>query len=110
MARQEPPYCRSVVPWVRDRLRKATGDKYPLAALTGQDARAFRAFVHLVDLYGSSDDDGRRSAVHAMRHCVEAMQPSTRHIAKAAIPHVLDWSHETEIWSEITGVVVVEVG
>lgn len=59
---------------------------------------------HLVDLYGSSDDPGRRCAVLAMAYAVRAMQPSTRHLAKAAIPHVLDWCHEDEIWEQLKGV------
>lgn len=92
-----PPYCRSGPRWIVQRLR----NKHALAPLTGQDARALHAFLHLVDLYGNADDDGRRCAVVAMAHTVRAMQPSTRLLAKAGIPHVLDWSHEEEIWSAL---------
>ena len=99
---REKPFCQSGPKWIRDRVLRETGDKYGLAPLTGQDARALQAFFHLIDLYGSSDEDGRRSAVLAMAATVRAMQPSTRHLAKAGIPHVLDWSHEAEIWSKLT--------
>jgi hypothetical protein len=96
--RPAPPYCRSGPRWIVERLK----DKQALAPLTGQDGRALKAFLHLVDLYGSSDDDGRECALLAMAYTVRAMQPSTRHLAKAGIPHVLDWSHEEEIWREIS--------
>jgi len=95
------PFCQSGPTWISDRLKRETGEKYALAPLTGQDARALRAFFHLVELYGSSDDAGRRCAVRAMAYTVRAMQPSTRHLAKAGIPHVLDWSHEAEIWEQL---------
>jgi hypothetical protein len=45
--------------------------------------------------------DSEPHAVAAMYHALQAMQPHTRHLAKAAIPHVLDWSHEEEIWLAI---------
>jgi hypothetical protein len=93
----EKPCCQTGPKWVKGRLK----DQDALAPLTGQDARAFRAFFHLVDLYGSSDADGRRSAVLAMAYTVRAMQPSTRHLAKAGIPSVLDWNHEEEIWRQL---------
>ena len=92
------PYCKSAPRWVCERLK----DKHALAPLTGQDWCALKAFFHLVDLYGSSDGEGRRCAVYAMAFAVRAMQPSTRHLAKAGIPHVLDWSHEEEIWQQLT--------
>lgn len=97
----EKPCCQAARPWLRGRLTKVTGDRYPLAPLTGQDARALSAFVHLLELYACSDDVGRRSALLALHHAVMAMQGSTRHIAKAAIPYVLDWSDEDRLWPEI---------
>jgi hypothetical protein len=91
---KEKPCCQSGPRWICERLR----NKDALAPLTGQDWRALAAFFHLVALYGNSDRDGRAAAVAAMYHTVRAMQSSTRHLAKAGIPHVLDWSHEEEIW------------
>jgi hypothetical protein len=93
----EKPCCQTGPTWVRDRLK----DKHALAPLTGQDWRALTAFFHLVALYGSSDEDGRASALLAMFHTVQAMQPKTRYLAKVGIPHVLDWSHEAEIWEQL---------
>jgi len=69
--------------------------------MTGQDYAAFVAFVHLVDCYGRADDAGRRAVVAAMGFTVAAMQPKVRHVAKAAIPAVLDWGDEDRIWQAI---------
>ena len=93
----EKPCCQTGPKWIVERLK----DKHALAPLTGQDWRALTAFLHAVALYGNSDGDGRRSALLAMAYLVRAMQPSTRHLAKAGIPHVLDWSHEDEIWRQL---------
>lgn len=109
-ARREKPFCQTGPKWVADRVARETGDKAALAPLTGQDARAFAAFFHLVVLYGNSDEVGRNAAVAAMYHTVRAMQPSTRYLAKAGIPHVLDWSHEAEIWRAISDYAVAILG
>ena len=100
--RRDPPICARGPRWIRERL--TNGDRKapsPLAPLTGQDAAALRAFLHLVELYGYADGEGRRCALIAMRATVRAMQPSVRHLAKAGIPCVLDWSHEDEIWQQL---------
>lgn len=94
----EKPYCQTGPRWIVERLH----DKSALAPLTGQDWRALKAFIHCVELYGSADGDGQTSALAAMLHTVHAMQPSTRHLAKAVIPHVLDWGDEERLWSKLT--------
>jgi hypothetical protein len=100
----EKPCCQTGPKWVKNRL----GDKHALAPLTGQDWPALQAFFHLVTLYGNSDGDGRRYALLAMAYTVRAMQPSTRHLAKAGIPAVLDWSHEQEIWQQLEFILLDE--
>lgn len=72
-----------------------------LAALTGQDSAALSAFATLLELYAFSDGEGRRCALRGMRAAAEAMQPKCRPIAKACIPHVLDWSDEASLWEMI---------
>lgn len=94
MSAKEKPCCQTGPAWIVERLK----DKSALAPLTGQDSRALRAFIHLVELYAVSDGEGRRAALLAMRSTVLAMQPSTRHLAKAVIPHMLDWGDEDRIW------------
>ena len=93
------PCCQTGPKWISDRFKRELGVTDALAPLTGQDARALSAFLHLVALYGNSDATGRRVAVLAMAYTVRAMQPHTRHLA--GIPHVLDWSHEAEIWQQL---------
>lgn len=95
----EQPVCKSARGWVRERLK----DRNALAPLTGQDGSALSAFAHLVELYARADDMGRMNALAAMRATVRAMQPSVQHLAKAAIPHVMDWSDEDRIWRMIVG-------
>ena len=95
MAAEKPP-CRMYPAFLRVHLGKSC-----LAPLTGQDSVALQAFVHAVQLWGRSDTEGRRHAETAMRALALAMQPSTRDLAKRAIPCVLDWSHEAEIWGRL---------
>lgn len=103
MARR--PVCQSGPTWIRRRLQS----NQALAPLTSQDWPALQAFLHLVELYGNADDEGRRCALAAMAWSVCAMQPSTRHLAKAGIPHVLDWSHEAEIWDQVQMLVDIAI-
>jgi hypothetical protein len=94
---KEKPCCETGPRWVRERLK----DRTALAPLTGQDWPAFAAFFHLVTLWGNADQNGRDAAIAAMYHTVRAMQPSMQPLAKSGIPHVLDWSHEDQIWRAI---------
>ncbi|WP_437638352.1 hypothetical protein [Sorangium sp. So ce854] len=71
------------------------------APLTGQDARALRSFVHLVELYRVSDEAGARCAIEAMRATVRAMQAKTRWIAREAIAAVADWEDREPVWREM---------
>jgi hypothetical protein len=106
MSAKEKPCCVSGPRWVKERLK----DKHALAPLTGQDWPALAAFFHLVDLWGKSDQRGRAWAIAAMYHTVSAMQPSTQHLAKLGIPHVLDWCHEEELWLAMQRYVAAEEG
>lgn len=90
----EPPLCRRVQKWL-----KARG--LSTAPLTGQDARAIAAFVHLVDLLCVSDGAGARHAYAALSETALAMQPSVRHLAKRCIPMVLDWGDEEIVWQKL---------
>jgi len=108
MTNREKPYCQTGPKWVADRMARERGDKSALAPLTGQDWRAFKAFFHLVALWGACDEPAH--AVAAMYHVLQAMQPHTRQLAKAGIPHVLDWSHEAEIWRAISDYAIAIVG
>ncbi|HEX7273116.1 MAG TPA: hypothetical protein VF420_13295 [Casimicrobiaceae bacterium] len=99
-ARAEKPICQRTGEWLR-------GRKLSTAALTGQDARALHAFVHLLELYVVSDATGRNAAVLAMRSTLQAMQQSTRHLAKATIPQSLDWQDEERLWEQIANPEVV---
>lgn len=90
------PDCKTGVAFVRERLGNTA-----LGPLTGQDHRAFAAFLHLLQLYAVADNDGMFAALQAMRATLQAMQRSCWPIAKAAIPHALDWSNEEPMWATL---------
>ena len=91
------PCCETSVTWTSGRLK----DRSAFAPMTGQDYRAFYAFVHLVDLWLCSDGEGRRHAALAMGHALSAMQTKCRILAKLSIPNIGDWAHEEQIWASI---------
>jgi hypothetical protein len=71
------------------------------APLTGTDWRAWRAFVHLVELWGVSHDP---RALEAMRSCIACAQ--TRHedvmqIFVQTIPAMLDWCDVAILWPKV---------
>lgn len=98
----EKPICRSAPTFVKAHANgRGLPDKAAFAPCTGQDRAAFEAFVHLVELYAAADDKGRAHTIAAMASTVLAMQESTRHLAKKAIPAVMDWGDEETLWRKI---------
>lgn len=96
--------CEDALRWMRAQKNnpdKRSPGQINLAALTGQDFAALKTFVHALELYCYSDDDGRANALLCMRHAVLAMQPSTRYIAREAIPHQLDWGDREKLWPKL---------
>jgi hypothetical protein len=72
--------------------------RYPLAPLTGQDNRALDAIVACWQLYASSDDDGSKAALDAVRALLPAVQPECRKFARELIPFALDWPDRARLW------------
>lgn len=93
---KRPDPVREAVRFVESRLGKGC-----FAPLTGQDWRAFRAWVPLVDLYLCSDQAGQGAAIDAMRAVLRAPQEHLLAVFRAAIPSVGDWCHEDQIWAEV---------
>lgn len=96
-ARRAEPPCKAVAKFVAAHA----GVRAPFAPCTGQDYAAWRAFVHLLELYAFSDEAGRRCAIVAMHHCVMASQESAWSLFKGAIAGVLDWGDEDPLWRKI---------
>jgi hypothetical protein len=84
------PVCQAVMPWLKSNLGQRC-----LAPLTGTDAKALAAAVHIIELYCYNPS---AAAITAFRIVVLQMQPSTRHLAFHSIAHVMDWSDRTAIW------------
>jgi hypothetical protein len=102
---KEKPVCDSGPKWLREvaanlpsRIGLEHPVKSPLAPLTGQDYQAYRTFLHALELYSYCDGEGRRHALMCMQHAVMAMQSHTQWIARASIPHLLDWGDQETLW------------
>lgn len=91
MAPREKPVCQALSAWLNANFGKGWS-----AALTGTDARALPAAVHIVELMSIAGTSA--SLAKAFGFVVETMQPSTRYLAYHAIAHVLDWSDRDRIW------------
>jgi len=86
------PVCIKIRPWLKENLGKDC-----LAPLTGTDARALSAAVHLIELYSINY---RPEVLEAFALTVGFMQPSTQGLAFHAIAHVLDWGDRIELWAK----------
>lgn len=84
------PCCQNLLPWLRANLGQRC-----LAPLTGTDARALAAAVHIIELYAYHGDI---HVLTAFGHIVRCMQPSTQELAFHAIAHVMDWSDRKHLW------------
>jgi hypothetical protein len=67
-----------------------------LAPLTGTDARALDAAVHILELYSYHRV---QDVLAAFKAIVLTMQPHTRHFAYHAIAMVMDWEFRSPIWT-----------
>lgn len=110
MSNKEKPVCESGPKWLKEvastfpsRIGLQSPLKSPLAPLTGQDYKAYLTFLHALELWGYCDDEGRVHALACMKHAVSCMQPQTRWIARASIPHLLDWNDQHTLWPRIIG-------
>ena len=97
----EKPICQTLRPWLRANL----GD-HCLGVLTGTDARALAAAVHVIDLIRYDD---RPELYPAFAAIVRQMQPTARPLAFHAIAHVLDWPDRESIW-KAAGLDPIKVG
>jgi hypothetical protein len=89
MARPKPR-CQTLLPWLDANLGPRA-----LAPLTGTDAKALAAAVHIVELYSYHPEPAVLDAFLAV---VFQMQETTRELAYHAIAHVMDWSDRERLW------------
>jgi len=87
------PYCQTVRSWLKNNLGKDC-----LAPLTGTDARALDAAVHLIDLWSQCRNPSSE-ILQAFGIVVCQMQRHTQGLAYHAIAHVLDWPDRDDVWS-----------
>lgn len=72
------------------------------APFTGTDWRAWKAFVHLVELWGVSRDLRALDAMRATVACAQTRHMDVMQIFVQTIPAMLDWCDVSVIWPSIT--------
>lgn len=77
---------------------------------TGQDSRAFDAWVYLLSAYSVTDHRGSSSPIAtAMGAILRVPQPHVLPVFKQAIAHALDWSDIDSVWALANGPVGITV-
>ncbi len=84
-------FAQTVFPWLR-----ANCGKHCTAGLTGQDCRALRAAVHIVELWS---EVRRPEIARAFAAVVAQLQPKFHYLAYHAIAHPTDWGFRAELWA-----------
>lgn len=85
------PECEDLRRWLVANLGKEA-----LAPLTGTDARALAAAVHIVELYSY---DRQPRVAQAFGLVVSRMQEKTRYLAFHSIAKVMEWDTRFELWT-----------
>ncbi len=91
------PCCKTLFTWLKANLGKRC-----LAPLTGTDAKALTAAVHIIELYSYCDSSESDNVAKAFGLVVANMQLSTRHLAFHAIAHMMEWDTRWQLW-ELAG-------
>lgn len=84
------PCCQELLAWLKANL----GPKC-LAPLTGTDAKALAAAVHILELWSYSESP---DLLQAFAIVVRAMQRSTQELAYHAIAKCSEWHHREPLW------------
>ncbi|HEX4085287.1 MAG TPA: hypothetical protein VHY22_10280 [Chthoniobacteraceae bacterium] len=86
------PQCVELRAWLRANLGKRC-----LAPLTGTDAKALDAAVHIVELWAY---DESAAVIQAFGLVVDRMQPHTQVLAYHAIAKVTEWHYRDVLWEK----------
>lgn len=86
------PCCQDLRRWLKANL----GQKC-LAPLTGTDAKALDAAVHIIELWCYSESP---ELLQAFAIVVRAMQRSTQELAYHAIAKCSEWHYRERLWRE----------
>lgn len=86
---REQPRCKDAVSWMRGNYGRGC-----LAPLTGTDWRAWRALVHVWDLWVYTESERVLGAALELLH---QMQHQTRDHALAVVPFAGNWTDELKL-------------
>lgn len=92
MSTKNKPVCETGLKWLKDNLGLRC-----LAGLTGQDIKALRAAIQIVELWGYTDSP--ELAEQAFGACVRSMQESQWQLAYHVTAHLHEWSTRAELWA-----------
>lgn len=87
------PVSETVMSWLRANLGPRC-----LAPLTGTDAKALRASVHIIDLYNYTPSESLIDAWGKVVRCMHKLE--CQELAYHAVAHVMDWDNRAEIWGK----------
>lgn len=95
--RPEKPLDKQVAEFVRFHL----GDKGAFAPFTGTDFDAWRAYIHLVRLWGRTRSASVIAALRAVVNTAQIRHDDVMAVFKKSIPSLLDWGDERTLWAQI---------
>lgn len=107
MARSRPdqPLDKQVARFVQFHF----ADKSAFAPFTGTDYDAWRAYIHLVRLWGRTRNASVVAALRAVVYTAQFRHEDVMAIFKKSIPCLLDWSDERKLWMEICPAEMIHV-
>ena len=76
-------------------------DRGAFAPLTGTDWDAWRAYIHLVRLWGRTRAETVLQALRYVVHSAQVRHADVMAVFKKSIPCLLDWSDERQLWPQI---------
>ena len=87
--------CKELFPWLTENVGSSA-----MGALTGTDASALKAAVHILLLMQYTSGVQRMELCAAFKAVVDCMQPTTMWAAYHSVAYVFDWEHRAQVWME----------
>lgn len=99
MSAREKPLDKRMAQFVEAHLGRGI-----FAPFTGTDYRAWRAWCHLLELYGVAADPMAVEAMRATLVCAQRKR-CIWEVFVQTIPGVLDWNYVTDLWPRVVAAI-----